>query len=48
METTKNLSLQEMMKWAHDLEEIQQNVDMVNSLLDINIVSILKKEQETE
>ena len=44
MEFPKELSLEDMMQFAHDLEEMLEGLDMVNGLLGNSEIRTIKKE----
>ena len=44
MEFTKELTLEDMMQFAHDLEEMLEGINMVNGFLGDSKIRIIKKE----
>jgi hypothetical protein len=44
MEITKDLTLKDMMRFAHDLEEIRKGLNMFNGLLGDSEIRTIKKE----
>ena len=44
MEFTKELTLKDMMQFAHDIEEMQEGLDMFNGLLGDSEIRTIKKE----
>lgn len=44
MEFTKELTLKEMMQFAHDLERMRESLDMINGLLGDSKIRTTKKE----
>ena len=44
MEITKELTLKDMMQFAHDLEEIREGLNMFNGLLGDSEIRTIKKE----
>ena len=44
MESTKELTLKDMMQFAHDLEEMQESLDMINGFLGDSKIRTIKKE----
>ena len=44
MEFTKELTLKEIMQFAHDIERMQESLDMINGLLGVDNSRITKKE----
>lgn len=44
MERLKEMSFKEMMQLSHDLEEMQQDLDFINSFVNLDELRTLKKE----
>jgi len=44
MKFTKELTLKDMMQFAHDLEEMQEGLDMIKGLLGDGEIRTIKKE----
>jgi hypothetical protein len=44
MKFTKELTLKDMMQFAHDIEEMRESLDMVRGLLGDSEIKTIKKE----